>query len=136
MHRRYEKLAPFDLGYGGHETGVFVVAAGKFPKKPTVSLVPLDGLLDYYADLDVLASRLEEAGARLVRRYNSRKVRTALEWRDEVCRYNFAGRNGREETTIFELRLTTYGFHVGGSPRPIEAGDLRVADTSASRPRR
>jgi hypothetical protein len=122
--RAYEKLANFDWGYGGHETGE--LTDGKYPKKPFVSIVPLDGLMEYYSELDGLGARLEKAAVLLVRRYNAREVRRPNEWRDEICRQEFEGVNRRRETTIFELRLSSFGFHVGGLQRPMDVGDVRV----------
>jgi hypothetical protein len=124
--RTYEKLAAFDQGYGIHETGEASPSGSKFAKKPAVSLVPLDGLMRYYANLDVLKTRLEKAAILLARRYNGLSKRRPVEWRDEICRHEFVGVNGRPETTIFELRETTFGFHVAGHSRPADVSDLRV----------
>ena len=127
MMRKYEKLAAFDLGYALHETGVFTPAgSAKYPRKPHVSLVPLDGMVAYYHDLDIVVARLEVAAVELVSRFNNRAIKRPLEWRDEICRQDWIGKNGRPETTIFELRLTTYGFFLSGVVHPINTADLKV----------
>lgn len=132
MMRKYDKLASFDEGYALHESGV-ASSGGKYPKKPSVALIPLDGMLKYYDNLDLVVARLRTAGEQLARRYNARgEMKKALEWRDTICEHHWIGRGGRPEITIFEARLTTYGHFLSSDGRDIKPADIKVH--AASRP--
>jgi hypothetical protein len=98
-----------------------------------IGIVPLDGLVEYYADLDVVSSRLETASRQLVQRWNALIVKKSLEWQDEICRQDWIGRAGKAETTIFEVRLSTYGFFTAHRENPsavITTADVKVSTAS------
>jgi len=125
--RDYEKLAAWDYGWSIHETEV--PSGNDFPNKLRFALVPLEGVVDYYVDLDEVAGRLRDAGHELVRRYNGLEVRRALEWKNLIHRQDWRGKDGRPETTLFELRLSTYAFHQSHAEErhtPISFEQLKV----------
>jgi len=129
MQRRYSVLAPFTCGRAILETGL-PADAEKFKKKRRVALMPLDKFLDYMEDPKGVQNLWGAAGAKLVENYNNQKIKSAIDWRDEMCCYHFAGVHGKREMTAWEVRFHTYGFWCTDSPRPIERSDLTVRSTS------
>jgi hypothetical protein len=107
--REYERLAAWDFGWSIHETEA--PSGNDFPNKLRFALVPLDGLVDYYANPDEVTGLLRDAGEELVRRYNDLEVKRALEWKDLICRQDWRGKDGRAETTFFEVRVSSYAVH-------------------------
>ncbi len=131
--RQYNHLANWEYGYAVHEcVQVTGVTSTHVPvTKRSAALIPLDGLLAYYEDIDLVVGRLETAAAELARRWNARTVKSALEWRDLICRCDWDGRDGRAESTLFELVLSTYAFYVHNLENPeasITEADIKVSD--------
>lgn len=129
----YNKLADWKYGYAIHETTqVYGDFSNPVPKH-CVGMVPLDGMMEYYSDLDVVVFRLEQACRQLVQRWNDLPIKKSLEWRDEICRQDWLGRGSKAETTIFEVRLSTYGFfnaNRGNQGAVISTDDVKVGSAS------
>lgn len=78
-----------------------------------------------------MALRLESAAGELVKRYNDRYPRKVFDWNEEICKEVWTGRNGKVETTIFDLTLSTYAFFVANQAgRP--GASIARADLKAS----
>ena len=128
--REYSKIADWKSGWGSFETHqVFGESFGNPSTRHCIGLVPLEGLLDYLVDPSLVIARLESATEQLVARWNALEVKKSLEWHDQICRFDWAGRGGKPETTIFEVKLSTYGFFVVHEHDPtavITAADVKV----------
>ena len=129
--RDYTKLANWEFGWGILETQHFQDEK-KTKVVPAIFAVPLDSLVDYYADCELVAERVEKAAEQLVSRWNSLRTKTALEWKDEICRHNWVGKDKKAHKTIFEVKLSSYVFllehrkHPGAPIPTITAADLKV----------
>jgi hypothetical protein len=104
--------------------------------KRCIGLVPLPGQLEYYRDIDVVIGRLSAAALQLVANYNASKVKKPLEWKDLICRQDWIGRRGKQETTLFQQELSCWNFYKknGGTPAapPMTVADLKVCISAAS----
>jgi hypothetical protein len=130
MQRLYEPLAPFHCGRAILQTGISG-DTGRFNRKRRVALLPLDKFLDYLYNPEAVRYLLGAARDKLVENYNAQKVKSPIDWRDEMSRHHFLGSNGKAEMTAWELRIHTYGFWCSDSPRPIEKSDLTVQTTAS-----
>jgi hypothetical protein len=128
--REYSKIGDWKSGWAIFETHqVFGESFGNPSVRHCVGLVPLDGLLEYLADVDVVTARIQDASAQLVQRWNALEVKKPLEWKDEIARFDWIGRQGKPETSIFEFRLSTYGFTVineKNSAAVLHLSDVKV----------
>lgn len=113
MFRQYKRLGKWETGYCSHATEQLQGTEKKPVIKHCVSMVPADGQLHYYKDLDLVVSRLTKAGQELVRRYNALDRKRSVEWKDEICRQEWVGYSGVLETTIHQVQLSLYAFNSG-----------------------
>lgn len=130
--RQYSRLANWEFGWGVFETHRVTNDRSEEAKAKIathVIAVPLDGLLDYLFDADVVADRLQAAAVQLVKRWNQRMPRKALEWNDEICSEVWLSSKKKQESSVFELTLSTYGFHQANKEKEdvqITQADLKV----------
>jgi hypothetical protein len=128
--RQYQDIANWDDGVGLHETGQIIGEGSLHPTpKRCIGMVPLDGMLEYYRDLDLVIKRLSHASSLLVANYNALTRKKSLEWKDLICRQDWIGKGGRKETTLFQLELSTYNFCKMGRVGPegiMKTTDVKV----------
>ena len=133
--RAYQNYANFDLGVALHETEQVNGEGGPRPTvKRCISVVPLDGQVNYYKNVDEVIQRLTAAGSKLVAKYNALAVKKSLEWRELICSQSWENRAGKRETTLFQQELSTYAFDLQrrreGLIRPMQLSDLKVCITA------
>jgi hypothetical protein len=128
--REYQDIANWDDGIAVHETEQIVGEGGPNPvAKRCIGLVPLGGQVDYYTDMDQVINRLSAAALQLVANYNGARIKKSLEWKDLICRQDWVGRRGRQETTLFQVELSTYNFFkmaFTGPKPPMTVSDVKV----------
>jgi hypothetical protein len=135
--KQYKQVANWVLGWGVLETqqlaGVNSKNAAQIETKAIV--IPLAGFLTYFADCERVAVRLERAGDELVRRWNAQQPKKVLDWKDEIHRDEWEGKDGTTETSIFETTLSTYAFFVSRENKNdavITKNDLKVRSTRST----
>jgi hypothetical protein len=128
--RQYRKFGNFDLGAAITETEQIKGVGGKKQElKRCIGLVPLDGQLDYYEDLDEVVSRLSAAALKVVAQYNALKLKKTVVWREVICAQSWtAVPSGKEEVTKWQQELSTFHFHNSKQrfTRPMTVADLKV----------
>jgi len=128
-------VANWEFGWGVFETQN--IKDGSTKVNQDAFAVPLDSLVDYFGDCTLVAERIEKAAEELVSRWNSLRNKTALEWKDEICRHTWVGKDKKPHKTIFEVKLSSYVFLLDhrkqpGAPIPtITAADLKVLTRAA-----
>jgi hypothetical protein len=78
-------------------------------------VMPLAEFLSYFAEPKTLASRLEKEAAVLAKLWKEdneglTEGRYPLGWAEVICRYDWIGQRGREETSKIVIQFNTYEF--------------------------